>query len=224
MDIEAGCSGLVYSFEVAAGLLQLGVYKNILVFASDKLTSITDWNDRTTCVLFGDGSSAFVLSTEANGAKAVLVDSLLTAEGKYGDYLLQPAGGSACPASHESVDKRLHYLHMNGREVFKCAVRGMAAVVEKILSRNAMASSAIKYFIPHQANLRIIEAMADFVSLPMDRFLVVLHKTGNTSAGSSGIALEHAYREGKLAKDDLLTFVTFGGGMTCAAAIIRWME
>ncbi|MDR1437535.1 MAG: ketoacyl-ACP synthase III [Puniceicoccales bacterium] len=223
MDIEAGCSGLIYSFEVAAGLLQLGHYKNILVIASDKLTSITDWNDRATCVLFGDGSSAFVLSTEKNGAKALLVDTLLSAEGKDAEHLLQPAGGSAMPASHETVDKRLHFLHMNGREVFKCAVRGMIAVLEKILQRNQIQPSAIRYFIPHQANLRIIESIADSVSMAMDRFIVVLQNTGNTSAGSSGIALDHAYRGGKLAKDDLLAFVTFGGGMTCASAIIRWI-
>ncbi|MDR0428524.1 MAG: ketoacyl-ACP synthase III [Puniceicoccales bacterium] len=224
MDIEAGCSALIYSMEVAAGLLQLGKYKNILVVASDKLTSITDWQDRSTCVLFGDGSSALILSTEEKGAKALLMDTFLNAEGKDADILKQPGGGSRMPATKESVEGRMHYLRMNGREVFKSAVRGTQNSIDVILKRNDISFDDVRYFVPHQANLRIIEAIADFVGLSMDRFLVVLDRIGNTSAGSVGIAFDISYREGKLRKGDLLTFVTFGAGMTCASAIIRWLS
>jgi 3-oxoacyl-[acyl-carrier-protein] synthase-3 len=224
MDLEAGCSAMIYSMEVASGLLQLGHYKNILVIASDKLTAITDWQDRSTCVLFGDGSSSVVLSTEATGAKALLVDTLLIAEGKDGDCLKQPGGGTRYPASVETVNNRFHYLKMNGREVFKCAVRGMPVALEGILTRNKIEPSSIKYFIPHQANERIIKATAEYFSVSMERFLIVLHKTGNTSAGSVGIAFDMSYREGKFTKNDLLTFITFGAGMTCAAAIVQWLD
>jgi 3-oxoacyl-[acyl-carrier-protein] synthase-3 len=224
MDIEAGCSGMVYAMQVASGLLQLGCYENILIIASDKLTSITDWEDRSTCVLFGDGSSAFVMSTNPTNAKALLVDTLLAAEGKDALHLMQPGGGCQHPASMESVKNRLHFLKMNGREVFKCAVRGTVNILDRILKQNSMNSQDIKYFVPHQANIRIIEAIAEFVNLPLERFLLVLHKTGNVSAGSVGIAFDHAYREKKMEKGDFLTFVTFGAGVTCAAAIVKWLK
>jgi 3-oxoacyl-[acyl-carrier-protein] synthase-3 len=224
MDIEAGCSALIYSMEVASGLLQLGCYRNILVIGSDKLSAITDWQDRSTCVLFGDGSSAMVLSTEETGARALLVDTILHAEGKDCEYLTQPAGGSRQPSSVETVQNRLHYLHMNGREVFKSAVRGMTATLSEILDRNHTTLADVRYFIPHQANLRIIEAVSDKFGVPIERFLVILHKTGNTSAGSVGIAFDEGYREGKFTKDDSLVFITFGAGMTCAAALVRWLS
>ncbi|MDR0727908.1 MAG: ketoacyl-ACP synthase III [Puniceicoccales bacterium] len=223
MDIEAGCSALVYSMEVAAGLLQLGHYKNILVVASDKLTSITDWQDRSTCVLFGDGSSAMVLSTEASRAQAELVDTLLRAEGKDGEILMQPGGGSRHPASVETVQNRLHYLKMNGREVFKGAVRGTGAVLKDILARNRLESAALQHIIPHQANQRIIDAVAETFAIPLDKFVVILHRTGNMSAGSAGIAFDEAYREGRFAENDLIAFATFGAGMTYATALLRWL-
>ncbi|MDR2677526.1 MAG: ketoacyl-ACP synthase III [Puniceicoccales bacterium] len=223
MDIEAGCSALVYCMEVAAGLLQLGSYKNILVIASDKLTSITDWQDRSTCVLFGDGASAMVLSTDASGARAVLVDTLLRADGKGGDILFQPGGGSRHPASEETVKNRLHYLKMNGREVFKIAVRGMGISLKDILSRNQIELADVQHFIPHQANMRIIEAVAEASAIPVEKFIVILHRTGNMSAGSAGVAFDEAYRQGRFAQNDLLMFATFGGGMTFGTALVRWL-
>jgi 3-oxoacyl-[acyl-carrier-protein] synthase-3 len=223
MDIEAGCSALVYSMEVASGLLQLGHYKNILVIASDKLTAITDWQDRATCVLFGDGSSAMVLSTEAADARAMLVDTLLRAEGKDGDILMQPGGGSRHPASVETVQNRLHYLKMNGREVFKGAVRGTSAVLRDILLRNQIDPADVQYFIPHQANMRIIDAVAEAFAIPLERFIVILQRTGNMSAGSAGIAFDEAYRRGQFTENDLIAFATFGAGMTYATALLRWL-
>jgi 3-oxoacyl-[acyl-carrier-protein] synthase-3 len=223
MDIEAGCSALVYSMEVAAGLLQLGYYKNILVVASDKLTSITDWQDRATCVLFGDGASAMVLGTEAAGARAVLVDTLLRADGRGGDILLQPGGGCRHPASEETVKNRLPYLKMNGREVLKIAVRGLGVSLKDILSRNQIESADVQHFIPHQANMRIIDAVAEACAIPVEKFVVILQRTGNMSAGSAGVAFDEAYREGRFAENDLLMFATFGGGMTFGTALVRWL-
>ncbi|MDR1457150.1 MAG: ketoacyl-ACP synthase III [Puniceicoccales bacterium] len=223
MDLEAGCSAFVYSMEVAAGLLQLGCYKNILIIASDKLTSITDWEDRTTCVLFGDGASAVVLTTEAYGARAMLVDTLLRAYGKDCYSLMQPGGGCRHPASAETVEKRMHYLRMNGREVFKSAVRGMGAILKDIFLRNQIEPTDVQHFLPHQANMRIIEAVAETFQISLEKFLIVLHRTGNTSAGSVGIAFDDGYRNGRFAAGDTLSFITFGGGMTCATALVRWL-
>jgi 3-oxoacyl-[acyl-carrier-protein] synthase III len=220
-DLNAACSGWLYSLDVGKSMLLNGDYKNALIIGVEKLTAFTDYQDRGTCILFGDGAGAAVISKiEEEGYG--LLGSILGADGSNASFIKIPAGGSAIPASIESVENRDHYLKMNGKEVFKVAVRAMGQAGTAILKQHGIDSSQLKCVIPHQANIRIIDALARHLEIPMDRIFVNIQKYGNTSAASIPIALDEAKIERNFQKGDHILLVAFGAGLTWAASIIRW--
>jgi 3-oxoacyl-[acyl-carrier-protein] synthase-3 len=219
-DLSAACSGLVYALAVAEGLIAAGSAKHVLIVGSEKLSSILDWSDRNTCVLFGDGAGAMVLGP-SNG-KAVIRSMTLGADGSQVEKLYQPAGGTACPASIDSVQKKLHFLKMEGKEVFKFAVKIMGEASAQAMTQAGWKAEDISLFVPHQANIRIIESAAKFMGLPMDKVFVNLDKYGNTSAASVGLALDEALGQGMVKAGDKLVLVAFGAGLTWAATAIEW--
>ncbi|MCH6257857.1 ketoacyl-ACP synthase III [Puniceicoccaceae bacterium K14] len=221
MDIEAACSGFLYIAEVASSLLKNGNYKHALIIGTEKLSSILDWEDRTTCVLFGDGAGAAILSL-SDEPNTGLIDFKLGADGKNSELLHMPGGGSAVPASTNSLETRQHFLKMRGREVFKSAVRVMEQSAIEILDQNQLNANDIKCVIPHQANLRIIESLSNRLELPLDKFYLNLDKYGNTSAASIPIALDEAYRTGRLKSGDIILMVAFGAGLTWGASLLKW--
>jgi 3-oxoacyl-[acyl-carrier-protein] synthase-3 len=219
-DLAAGCSGFVYGLSVAAGLIESGHYKNALVIGAETLSRIVDWEDRATCVLFGDGAGAVVL--HANGADGGILSSVLGADGSGGDLLCMPAGGSRQPASHQTVSTGLHYLKMKGREVFRFAVRAMPDATRQVLEKAGLTLDDLNLVIPHQANHRITGASAKALRIPQDRIFSNVDRYGNTSAASIPIALCEAVEQDLLHRDDLVVFVGFGAGLTWAATAIRW--
>jgi len=220
MDIEAACSGFLYIMEVAASLIKTGRYQNALIVGTEKLSSILDWEDRTTCVLFGDGAGAAVLGP-SDRPQTGLLDFKLGADGANGEVLFMPGGGSANPATGASIDNRLHFLKMRGREVFKLAVKVMEQAAKEILEQNGLNSDQLACVIPHQANLRIIELLSSRLEIPMDRFYLNLEKYGNTSAASIPIALDEAFQDGRINSGDLVLLVAFGAGLTWGATLVR---
>jgi 3-oxoacyl-[acyl-carrier-protein] synthase-3 len=218
-DISAGCTGFLYGLAVAESFVKNG-YDNVMVIGTDILSKITDYTDRTTCVLFGDGSGAAVVR-KSDGAAAIL-SSYFAADGSSWSLLQQPGGGSRTPATHESVEKRLHYVKMQGNEVFKVAVRAMSEAAIKTLERANIAASEIALLIPHQANIRIIEASAKRLNIPMDKVLVNIDRHGNTSAASIPIALDQATTEGRVQKGDLILMIAFGAGFTWGGVLFRY--
>ena len=219
-DLSAGCTGFVYGLSVAANLISAGVYENALVIGAETLSRITNWSDRATCVLFGDGAGAVLL--QANGTNGGVLSTVLGADGSGGDLLCLPAGGSREPASHRTVAEGLHYLKMKGREVFRFAVRTMPAATRQVLEQAGLEISDLNLLIPHQANQRIIEASARALGLPPEAVFSNLERYGNTSAASIPIALCEAVEQGRVQRDDLVVCVGFGAGLTWGAAAIRW--
>jgi 3-oxoacyl-[acyl-carrier-protein] synthase-3 len=220
-DLNAACSGFIYALDTACAMIGSGRYRHALVIGVEKLSSIVDWTDRTTCVLFGDGAGAAVIGTSAKAGTGLIGAKL----GSYGDcveLLCIPAGGSNTPASVASVEAHGHFLKMKGKEVFKYAVRGMEEAARDILEQHGIAANQIDLVIPHQANLRIIESIAQYLELPLDRFFVNLDRYGNTSAASIPIALDEARRAGRIKAGDLTLLVAFGAGLTYGSALIRW--
>lgn len=221
-DVEAACSGFLYVMEIASGLLQTGRYRNALVIGSEKLSSILDWEDRTTCVLFGDGAGAAILSHAEEGDTAGIIDFKLGADGSKADMLHQPGGGCAIPPSPQSIEGRQHFLKMRGKEVFKQAVRVMGQAAAEILEQNGVESDQLACVIPHQANMRIIESLSSRLHIPIERFFLNLDKYGNTSAASIPIALDEAARAGRIKSGDTILLVAFGAGLTWGSALVRW--
>ena len=219
-DLSAGCTGFVYGLSVAANLISAGVYENALVIGAETLSRITDWSDRATCVLFGDGAGAVIL--QANGADGGVLSSVLGADGSGGDLLYLPAGGSKQPASHRTVAEGQHYLRMKGREVFRFAVRTMPAATREVLERAGLEVSDLNLLIPHQANQRIIASSTRALKLEPEVVFSNLERYGNTSAASIPIALCEAAEEERIHRDDLVVCVGFGAGLTWGAAAIRW--
>lgn len=219
-DLEAACSGFLYALTVGTQFIRSGMYENVLVVASEALSRITNWEDRNTCVLFGDGAGAAVLrpTSERRG----LLASTLGAYGAGSDLLIMPAGGSARPASLETVAGRQHYIHMKGNEVFRFAVRSMSQATQEVLQQAGLSVEDISLFVPHQANLRIIEALAERLGLPMERIFVNLHRYGNMSAATIPVALCEAAEEGRLKEGDIVVATAFGAGLTWAAGVIVW--
>ena len=220
-DLNAACSGFIYALDTACAMIGSGRYRHALVIGVEKLSSIVDWTDRTTCVLFGDGAGAAVIGPSATAGTGLIGAKL----GSYGDcveLLCIPAGGSNTPASVASVEAHGHFLKMKGKEVFKYAVRGMEEAARDILEQHGIAANQIDLVIPHQANLRIIESIAQYLELPLDRFFVNLDRYGNTSAASIPIALDEARRAGRIKAGDLTLLVAFGAGLTYGSALIRW--
>jgi 3-oxoacyl-[acyl-carrier-protein] synthase-3 len=220
-DIAAACSGFLYALEIAYGQLQTNRYKRALIIGSEKLSTITDWTDRTTCVLFGDGAGAAVL-TKVDTPDTGILGTDLGADGEFVDNLYIPAGGSRTPASAESVGRRDHCIRMNGREVFKSAVRVMETVAREMMEQHKLTPDQISLVIPHQANIRIIEALAANLEMPMEKFLVNLDRYGNTSSATIPLALDEARRGGRIKPGDITLLVAFGAGLTYGATLIRW--
>lgn len=220
-DVQAACSGFVYALNIASSMLQSGTYKKALVIGAEKTSPILDFKDRTTCVLFGDGASAAILGTSPESGVGIL-GSLGGSDGSNPELLYQPAGGSAIPASNESIGARQHFLKMNGKEIFKLAVRVMEQASHQILEKHGFKTEDVDLVIPHQANMRIIESLAKRMQIPMARFHNNLALYGNTSAASVGIALDEAVREGRLKSGDLLLLVAFGAGLTWGSCLVKW--
>ena len=220
-DIAAACSGFLYALEIAYGQLQTNRYKRALIIGAEKLSTITDWTDRTTCVLFGDGAGAAVL-TKVDQPGIGILGTDLGADGEFVDNLYIPAGGSRTPASAESVAKRDHCIRMNGREVFKSAVRVMETVAREMMEQHKLTPDQISLVIPHQANIRIIEALASNLKMPLDKFYVNLDRYGNTSSATIPLALDEARRAGRIKPGDLTLLVAFGAGLTYGATLVRW--
>ncbi|HET6515906.1 MAG TPA: beta-ketoacyl-ACP synthase III [Thermodesulfovibrionales bacterium] len=219
-DVLAACSGFVYGLSVADAYIKSGMYKKVLVVGSEVLSKVTDWQDRTTCVLFGDGAGAAVL--EATGEDRGIISTKIHSDGSMWELLHTPAGGSKLPVSKETVRKRQHFIKMKGNETFKVAVRTLESLVVESLEENKLKPSQLSLLIPHQANLRIIQATAKRLGLPMERVLVNLERYGNTSAASIPIALDEAVRAGRVRDGDYILLEAFGGGLTWASALIKW--
>jgi 3-oxoacyl-[acyl-carrier-protein] synthase-3 len=219
-DIEAACSGFIYALEVGQNFITARTYETVLVIGAEKLSSITNWKDRNTCVLFGDGAGAAILQNRpfSHG----LLTTALGADGTKAELLSMPGGGSRCPASAQSVLEGHHFLRMDGKETFKNAVQAMCSAANEVLSRCEIDITKIKCVIPHQANRRIIDAVGERLGATPEQLFVNLHKYGNTSAASVAIALDEAVRSGTIARGDLILIVGFGAGLTWGAAIIEW--
>jgi len=220
LDLHAACSASIYSLSVGAQYIETGKYATVLCVGTEVLSRVTDYTDRGTCILLGDGAGAAVLRACESGAGILDVD--LYSDGRYADLLQIPASGSRRAASHESVDEGAHYIKMKGSEVFKVAVRMFGECAERILARHGFAASDLDLFVPHQANLRVIEAAVARIGFPMDKVVVNLDRYGNTGAASVYVALEEAWTTGRLRSGDLVLLAAFGGGFTWGAALIRW--
>ena len=221
LDINAACSGFIYAMELASAMISTGRYRHALIIGAEKLSSIIDWQDRTTCVLFGDGAGAAVLGP-ADGQGTGILGTKLGAFGENADLLQIPRGGSRAPLTQETIGAREHFLKMKGKEIFKIAVRAMDEAARDILEQHGLTADQVACVIPHQANLRIIESIAQYLELPPERFYVNLDRYGNTSAASIPIALDEARRLGRIKQGDLTLLVAFGAGLTYGSALIRW--
>jgi 3-oxoacyl-[acyl-carrier-protein] synthase-3 len=219
-DLEAACSGFIYGLEIGQQFIMSRTHDTVLVIGAEKLSSITDWQDRNTCVLFGDGAGAAVLQNRENSHG--LLTALMGADGAKADLLFMPGGGSRCPATKDSVDARLHFLHMSGKETFKNAVQAMCSAAKEVLQRCEVDISRIKCVIPHQANRRIIDAVGERIGATPEQMFINVNRYGNTSAASVAIALDEAVASGKIQRGDLILLVVFGAGLTWGAAVIEW--
>ena len=219
-DIVAACTGFVYAMETGSKLVESGRYKCVIVIGSDTMSSIIDYTDRNTCVIFGDGGGGVILEPTEN--ENGVLDAILHTDGSGHKYLTVPAGGSLNPASQKTIDNKMHYVYQDGKTVFKFAVKNMADVSKQILDKNKLIGSDIKLFIPHQANKRIIDAAAKRCGINDEQVLVNINKYGNTTAGTIPIALNEAVESGRLIQGDLLLLAAFGGGFTWGSMLIRW--
>ncbi|OQX74060.1 MAG: 3-oxoacyl-ACP synthase [Campylobacteraceae bacterium 4484_4] len=220
-DISAACSGFVYALSIAKAFVESGMKKNILIIGAEKLSSIVDYTDRTTCVLFGDGAGAAIIGVTEERSLAVL-DVKTSSDGEYQDFLITPGGGSKYPCSHETVDQHLQFLKMKGNETFKLAVNTLTKDVKEILDENGMDASHIDWFVPHQANFRIIDAVARKLKFDAQKTVLTVSDYGNTSAASIPMAINRWYEEGKIKHGDLMLLDTFGGGLTWGSALVHF--
>jgi 3-oxoacyl-[acyl-carrier-protein] synthase III len=220
LDISAACAGFLFGIEIAQQFITSHTYDTVLVIGAEKLTSITNWTDRNTCVLFGDGAGAAVL--RHRGSTHGVISTHIGSDGEYTDILFMPGGGSRCPITAENADKHLMTIHMTGKEVYKQAVTAMLSAAQKALDQAGLRIEDISCVIPHQANLRIIEAIASRLRIPVEKFYVNLDKYGNTSAAAVAIALDEANRSGRIKAGDYILMVVFGGGLTWASTVIEW--
>lgn len=221
-DIEAACTGFIYGITIGEQFIKTGMYKNVLVIGAETLSKILNWKDRKTCVLFGDGAGAVILQPVEEGYG--ILSCTLGADGASGDYLTLPAGGSRMPASIETVTNNLHYVQMDGSEVFKFAVRIMAKSALEAIELSGLKLEDVDYMVPHQANIRIIEAAAKRLKISMDKVYVNLNNYGNMSAASVPVALDEAARKGNIKSGDIITLVAFGGGLTWGSSVIKWCK
>jgi 3-oxoacyl-[acyl-carrier-protein] synthase-3 len=219
-DLSAACSGFANALLVGQNLIATGAFANALVIGVDILSCITDYEDRESCILFGDGAGAVVL--EPDPGRGILLDHLLGIDGSGAEMIIMPAGGSRKPSSKETVEAREHYLKLNGRQVFRFAVSKMREIAIEVTGRNGFTVDDVDLFVPHQANLRIIESAAEKLNISKDRILVNIERTGNTSSASIPMALDEAVRTDRLKKGDLVCMVAFGGGLSWGASLMRW--
>ena len=218
-DISAACSGFIYGVSIAKAFISSGMYKRVLLVGVETLSRITDWTDRNTCVLFGDGAGAMIF--EASQQENNVISTYLGTDGSHTDILNIPAGGSIMPTSVQTVEQRLNFVKMVGKEVFKVAVSKMALAVNKAQELAGLTDKDINLYIPHQANLRIIEAVAKKANVTKEKVYINVHKYGNMSAATTIVALDEAFREGKIKKGDLVELVAFGAGLTWGACILK---
>ena len=219
-DIVAACTGFVYAMETGSKMVESGQYKNVIVIGADTMSSIIDYTDRNTCVIFGDGGGGVLLEPSEN--EHGVLDSILYTDGSGSKYLTVPAGGSLHPASIDTIEKKMHYVYQDGKTVYKFAVKNMAKVSKQILDKNGLKGEDIKLFIPHQANKRIIDAAAERCGLHNDQVFVNVNRYGNTTAGTIPLAIDEAVEMNLLAEGDLLLLAAFGGGFTWGSMLIRW--
>jgi len=220
-DLIAACSSFLFGLTTGAHLVAAGTHRKVMVIGADTMSRIIDYTDRATCVLFGDGAGAMILEPSEDESEG-FIDFLHQIEGFGGQYLNMPAGGSRRPASIETVEQRMHYVHQDGQHVFKYAVRKMYEVCAELLEKNGLKAQDLALMIPHQANLRIISATADRLGLASDRVMINIERYGNTTSGTLPLAAGDAVQQGKLKKGDLVLFATVGAGYTCGAALWRW--
>ena len=220
-DISAACSGFVYMLSMAKAFIESGAKKNVLLIGAEKISSVVDYTDRSTCILFGDGAGAAIISVTEDKNEAI-IDIHASADGRYGDLLITPGCGSKYPCSQETLDNKLNYIKMQGNDVYKVAVKTLTNDVIDILEKNNITASEIDHFIPHQANFRIIEAVRAKLDFPIEKTVLTVSKYGNTSAASIPMAMNDAYEEGRIKKGDLMLLDTFGGGFTWASALVHF--
>lgn len=220
-DLSAACSGFIYALQTGAKLVESGAHKKVMVIGADVMSSIIDYTDRTTCILFGDGAGAILLEP-CEDDEMGLIDFVHEVDGSGGESLYMPAGGSAKPATHESIDARDHYVHQSGGAVFKVATRKMAELAEAVMKRNQVTGEDIKLFIPHQANLRIISATAERLGMPIEKVVINIDQYGNTTGATIPLAMHTALEQKRLKKGDLVLLASFGGGYTIGATLLRW--
>jgi 3-oxoacyl-[acyl-carrier-protein] synthase-3 len=220
VDISAACAGFIFGLEIGQQFITSHTYDTVLVIGAEKLTSITNWTDRNTCILFGDGAGAAIL--RHRGSAHGVISTHIGSDGQFSDILFMPGGGSRCPITRDNVDLNLNTIHMIGKEVYKQAVTAMIDASKKALDKAGLSIHDIACVIPHQANLRIIEAIADRLKIPLEKFYVNLDKYGNTSAAAVAIALDEANRSGRIKSGDYILMVVFGGGLTWASTVIEW--
>jgi 3-oxoacyl-[acyl-carrier-protein] synthase-3 len=224
-DISAACSGFLYALQVARHFINTGNRTTALVIGAEKLSSLINWKDRNTCVLFGDGAGAVVIRRDDEGglnAPGRVLSTVMGSDGNLADLLKVPGGGSACPITAENAESRPNTIHMEGRETFKHAVTRMLEAAQQALEMAGLTAADVSLVIPHQANARIISAIADRLNLPLDRVFMNLDKYGNTSAATIPVALDEANKAGRLKKGDVILLVAFGGGFTWASSVVRW--
>jgi len=219
-DILAACAGFIYAMSIGQSFINSGAMKTVLVVGAECLSKITDYTDRATCVLFGDGAGAVII--QRNPVKHEILSSSLAADGSEADVLIMPGGGARNPASLESIQQRMHYIQFKGKEVFKLAVNNITNLILKTTKENGFTLEDIDLIIPHQSNLRIIEATMEKLGLPMEKAFVNIDKYGNTSSASVPIAIDEARKDGRLRKGDIVMLVAFGGGLTWGSSLIRW--
>ncbi|KHD88792.1 MAG: 3-oxoacyl-ACP synthase [Bdellovibrio sp. ArHS] len=222
VDLNAACSGFLYGVSIADQFIRTGMYKNILVLGAEVLSRYMNYKDRETCILFGDGAGAWVLSRAQEGDKNLIESSHLHADGSLAELLILPSGGSRIPQSHEAIDQGLNFMAMKGREIFKNAVRTMALCCQEALEHNKVSPEQVDWIVPHQANKRIIEAVADQFKFPMERVIVYLQETGNTSAASIPLAFDWAVKNGKIKRGQTILLTAFGAGLTSGSILLRY--
>jgi 3-oxoacyl-[acyl-carrier-protein] synthase III len=220
-DVSAGCSGFLYALNVGTKFVESGQYKKVLVIGSDVNSSMTDFTDRAVCIIFGDGAGA-VLLEPAHPGEAGIIDHVAQVEGVGGQFLYMPGGGSLHPASHETVDRKMHYIHQDGKNVFKYAVKKMAEMTDRVLQKNGLSGKDVDCFIAHQANHRIITATAERLGMPLEKVIVNIDRYGNTTAGTIPLAIETALQERKIKKGDVVLIAAVGAGFTSGATLLRW--
>ncbi len=219
MDISAACSGFIYALSTAKAYIESGMAKTVLIVGAEKLSAIVDWSDRTTCILFGDGAGAAVVAATDKKEEAI-IDTNISADGKFYDYLITPGCGTERPCSEEVLKERACFIKMKGNETFKVAVKTLTNDVKELLEKNGISSEHITYFVPHQANYRILSAVANALGLNEKQCVITVDKYGNTSSASIPMAINEIFEEGKLKKGDLLLLDAFGGGFTWGSAIL----